>query len=99
MIKVVFTYRTKTADLQELMDKFRQSVDPKFKSEPGNIKIERFRRVDGDYTYIVLDIYYRSVEDYNVRTAFERSQPDWNKIWFSPDNKHREVSVEIFEVL
>ncbi len=98
MIKVVFTYKTKTEDLPELMHKFSQSADPKFHSEVGNIKIERFKRIVGEYTYIVLDIYYNSEEDYNARTAFERSQSAWNGIWFNPKNKHEEVSVEIFDV-
>ncbi|WP_217177164.1 hypothetical protein [Listeria fleischmannii] len=48
---------------------------------------------------MVLDIYYATKEAYETRTAFERSQPEWNAIWFSEDNKHEEVSVQLFEVL
>ncbi len=99
MIKVVFTYRTKNEDLSELMKKFQQSTDKKFSSDVTNTKIERFKRVENGYTYIVLDIYYNSIEDYKKRTAFEKSKPEWNDIWFNPNNKHEELSVEIFEVL
>ncbi len=98
MIKVVFTYRTKHEDLPELMAKFGQSADPKFASDVSNVKIDRFSRREGESTYIVLDIYYHSEEDYHARTAFERSQADWNTIWFSSENKHEEVSVEVFDV-
>lgn len=40
MIKAVYTYKTFTADLGELFDKFAQSADPKFDSTPTNVKIE-----------------------------------------------------------
>ncbi len=100
MIKVVFTYRTKEKDLPELMAKFAESgSNPEFHSEVSNQKIEMFKRTDGDDVYIVLDIYYASKEDYEVRTAFERSKPRWNAIWFSDNLKHEEVSVEIFDVI
>ncbi|WP_353542292.1 hypothetical protein [Deinococcus xinjiangensis] len=46
-----------------------------------------------------MDIYYESVQDYKKRTALERSQAAWNDIWFAPNRKHREVSVEVFEFL
>lgn len=100
MIKVVFTYKVTKKDLPELMNKFAESAkNPKFQSEVSNTKIEMFQRVDGEDVYVVLDIYYHSREDYQKRTAFERSIAEWNEIWFSPDNKHEEVSVEIFDVL
>ncbi|BBM16644.1 hypothetical protein G15_0257 [Enterococcus avium] len=100
MIKVVFTYKTKKEDLAELMDKFAQSAsEPEFQSEVTNDKIEMFQRIDGEDVYIVLDIYYHSREDYEERTRFERSLAKWNEIWFSPENKHEEVSVEVFDVL
>lgn len=52
-----------------------------------------------DETELVLDIYYASEADYQQRTAFERSLPEWNAIWFNPANKHREVSVVVLDVL
>ncbi|EIA19081.1 hypothetical protein [Listeria fleischmannii] len=100
MIKVVFTYKTKKQDLPELMAKFAESgSNPKFHSEVSNEKIEMFKRTEGEDVYMVLDIYYATKEAYETRTAFERSQPEWNAIWFSEDNKHEEVSVQLFEVL
>ncbi|EPH99691.1 hypothetical protein D920_01147 [Enterococcus faecalis 13-SD-W-01] len=100
MIKVVFTYKTKQKDLPELMEKFAESANnPKFISDVTNQRIDRFKRVDGEDVYIVLDIYYQSREDYETRTKFERSLKEWNDIWFSPTNKHEEVSVEVFDVL
>lgn len=100
MIKVVFTYKTKKADLPELMAKFAQSAkEPEFQSAVSNSKIEMFQRTEVENVYVVLDIYYHSREDYEARTAFERSLPKWNAIWFSPEKKHEEVSVEVFDVL
>lgn len=100
MIKVVFTYRTAKKDLPELMEKFAESgSNPKFQSAVTNQKIEMFQRTDGDDVYVVLDIYYRSREDYEERTRFERSIPEWNALWFGPDIKHTEVSVEVFDVI
>lgn len=100
MIKVVFTYQTAKKDLPELMEKFAESgSNPKFQSDVTNQKIEMFQRVEDDNVYIVLDIYYDSREAYEERTSFERSLPEWNAIWFAPENKHTEVSVEVFDVL
>ncbi|MFV2029628.1 hypothetical protein [Neisseria sp. S1] len=99
MIKVVYTYRTKTEDLNELMEKFARSALPQFDSQPNNLKIEMSRRDEGRDTYIRLDIYYNCIEDYQVRNRQERSWPQWQEIWFNPDNKHTEVSVEVYEVL
>ncbi|MFW2178337.1 MULTISPECIES: hypothetical protein [unclassified Moraxella] len=99
MIKVVYTYRTATQDLPKLMAKFAQSADPKFDSQPTNSKIEMFRRVDGDDTVIALDIYYRSLADFEARHTFEKANADWQAIWFSPDISHQEVSVDVFECL
>jgi hypothetical protein len=47
----------------------------------------------------VLDIYYNSREEFEERTRFERSLPEWNALWFAPDIKHTEVSVDVFDVL
>lgn len=99
MIKVVFTYKTKKENIDELMQKFQLSSDEKFNSTPSNIGISMFKREVNDFIYIVLDIYYNSIEDYQKRTNFERSQDAWNEIWFNKNIKHEEVSVEIFEVL
>lgn len=99
MIKVVFTYKTKKEDLPELMNKFQQSSASKFHSEPSNTGISMYKREEDEFTFIILDVFYNSVEDYHIRTAFERSQDEWNEIWFSSDIKHEEVSVEIFDVL
>lgn len=99
MIKVVYKYKTKTSDLDELKEKFALSADPKFSSDVKNIKIEMFSRIDGDETIIVLDIYYDSLEDYETRSKFEGSLSEWNDIWFNPNNKHTEESVEVLNVL
>lgn len=99
MIKVTFTYKTKIADLDELMNKFMLSADKKFASDPSNIGIEMSRRDEGDYVFIVLDIYYNTLEDYKNRTKYERSLDEWNDIWFNENNKHEEVSVEVFDIL
>ena len=100
MIKVVFTYKTANENLPELMNKFAESAsNPKLVSNVTNEKIDMFKRIDGDDVYIVLDIYYNSREDYEIRTDFERSLVEWNDIWFSPNNKHEEVRVEVFDVL
>lgn len=100
MIKVVFTYRTAKENLSELMDKFAESANnPKFISDVTSSKIDMFKRTDGDYVYVVLDIYYNSREDYETRTRFERSLAEWNEIWFSPNNKHEEIKVEVFDIL
>lgn len=99
MIKVVFTYKTKTVDFPQLQEKLALSADPKFTSSVSNVKINLFSRVEDQDTILVLDIYYNSVEEYQARTEFERSQDDWNNIWFNPNNKHTQVSVEIFDVL
>lgn len=97
MIKVYFKYRTKTKDLGELQNKFKQSADPKFKSEPSNQGIEMMSKIEGEDTIVMLEIKYNSVEDYQKRTEFERNQKAWNEIWFGENNKHIEEAVEIFE--
>lgn len=99
MIKIVFTYETHVNDLNELFHKFQASGASEFNSDVNNEGIQMFKKVDGDIVTIVLDIYYRSVEDYEARTAFERSQPKWNEIWFSDAIKHTLKSVEVFECL
>jgi hypothetical protein len=99
MIKVVFRYTTKTKDLPELMAKFGQSADSKFASEVTNTKIELFQREEDGITIISLEIYYNNVDEYNQRTAFERTQKEWQEIWFNPDNKHTLESVEIFNCM
>lgn len=99
MIKVVYTYKTKTCHLDELMAKFAQSADEQFDSTPTNIKIELSRRDEGDDTYMRLDIYYQSMEDYLARKAQEESWEAWQAIWFNPNNRHEEVSVDIYHVL
>lgn len=99
MIKVVFTYRTKTEHVSELFEKFSKSANPKFKTEVQNKGIEMFRRDEGKDTYIVLEIYYTSEAEYQLRTKEERSFPEWNEIWFNEKNKHEEVSVQVFEVI
>ncbi len=99
MIKVEFIYKTKKDDLDELMNKFKLSADEKFMSTPTNKGIDMFRKEDGENVYIILDIYYDNIQDYNLRTEYERSMNEWNEIWFNENNKHEEVSVEVFEVL
>ena len=100
MIKVVFTYRTKKKDLSKPMEKFVESGNnPKFHSPVTNKKIEMFQRFEGEDAIVVLDIYYDSLADYQERTTFERSLPEWNAIWFSDSIEHEEVSVEVFDVL
>lgn len=100
MIKVVFTYKTHKDNLNELMEKFAESAsNPKFISDVTNKKIDMFKREDGNNVYIVLDIYYDSINDYNARTEFERGLDEWNNIWFSTENKHEEISVEVFDIL
>lgn len=99
MIKVVYTYRTKTQDLEALFTKFKQSTDERFYTAIDHVRLEKFRRDVLDDTYIVLDIYYSSLEDFKIRKAFEEANPDWCEIWFNPLNKHEEVSVEVFEVI
>lgn len=98
MIKVVFTYRTKTANLDELLAKFIASGAAEFNSEPSNVGIDRMMREDGDDTVVVLTIAYNSMSDYEARTDFERSQENWNNIWFNENNKHIEESVVVYEV-
>lgn len=98
MIKAVYTYKTFTADLGELFDKFAQSADPKFDSTPTNVKIEMSERVENDATFVRLDIYYQSLADFEQRRAFELAHPDWQAIWFHENNKHELVSLEIYHL-
>lgn len=99
MIKVVFTYKTKSEDLDELLNKFKHSAHRSFDSEVSNTGISMYKRVENEDTYIVLDIFYNNIEEYKIRTDFERSNEKWCDIWFNKNNKHIEVSVEIFEVM
>ncbi len=99
MIKVVFTYKTKKENLNELMEKFQLSASEEFNSSPSNVGIEMSKREDGNDVYVVLDIYYNSRQEYEQRDAFEKSQKKWNEIWFNECNSHTEVSVLVFDVL
>lgn len=54
MIKAVYTYKTLTDNVAELMQKFAQSADPKFDSTPTSLKIELSERVEGSYTFMRL---------------------------------------------
>lgn len=99
MIKVVFTYTTPNEYIPELMQKFKASADPKFSSSPSSNDIKMYKQSNDTTTTIVLDIFYNSIEDYEARTQFERSQDDWNNIWFAEDIQHTLESVEIYECL
>lgn len=81
------------------MHKFQVSADPKFNSTPSSTDIKMYRQTYDTTTTIELDIFYNSIADYEARTAFERSQEDWNAIWFAVDTKHTLESVEIYECL
>ncbi|MDG3374856.1 hypothetical protein P5D95_25635 [Vibrio parahaemolyticus] len=97
---MVFTYKTAKENLPELMGELAESASkPKFVSNVTNEKIDMFKRIVGDDVYIVLDIYYHSREDYEIRTDFECIMVEWNDIWFTPNNKHEEVRVGVFDVL
>ena len=93
MIKAVYTYKTLTANLGELLNKFAQSADPKFDSTPTNVKIEMSERVENEYTFVRLDIYYQSFDDFEQRRNFELSHKDWQEIWF---NDARKDAVDLF---
>lgn len=99
MIKVVFTYVTEQQYIEELMNKFQQSADPKFNSAVTNTGIHLYRKEEGNLVYFILDIFYDSFEDYETRTAFERSQDEWNEIWFNDNNHHTLQSIEVLDVL
>jgi hypothetical protein len=79
------------------MQKFVQSGSAELNADVTNIGIQMFKRVDEECVYINLDIFYSNLEEYNERTLFEKSNKNWNEIWFNKNNKHEEVSVEIFE--
>lgn len=98
MIKAVYTYKTLTSDLGELMSKFAQSADPKFHSTPTNIKIEMSERVENEFTFVRLDIYYQNLDEFEQRREFELSHRDWQTIWFNDDNKHELVSLDIYHI-
>ena len=99
MIKVVYTYEIEQKYKDELFNKFVLSGDEKFNSDVNNTGIKMFQKIEGDKLYIVLDIYYNSLEDYYNRRDFEHSNDDWSNIWFNDNNKHKEISVEVFECL
>lgn len=99
MIKVVFTYTTKNEYLPELMHKFQASADPKFNSTPSSTDIKMYKQANDTTITIILDIFYHSLADYEIRTAFEHRQEEWNAIWFAVDTKHTLESVEIYECL
>lgn len=99
MIKVVYTYKTKKENLNELMEKFMQSGDKKFSTDVNNIKIEMFKQEKDDFMFIILDIYYNNLEEYNIRKEFEMSNTEWQEIWFADNIKHTEVSVELMELM
>ena len=80
------------------MAKFAQSADPKFHSTPTNLKIEMSERIENDYTFMRLDIYYQSLDDFEKRRAFELSHPDWQAIWFNDSNKHELVSLDVYHL-
>lgn len=96
MIRVDFLYRVKTKDLTKMMEKFEASADPKFKSEPSNVKIEMAQIKEEEETIISLNIYYNSIDDYTERTKFERSQKKWLEMWFKPADIFTQESMKIF---
>ncbi len=98
MIRADFLYRVQTAHLPVMMEKFQKSANPKFDSTPTNTRIEMAFREHGEWTDISLNIYYHSYQDYEARTAYERSQPEWNEIWFSEDDVFELVSLNVYEV-
>ena len=98
MIRADFVYEVPTKDLDKLMAKFKQSGDSKFDSEPSNVKMEMAQRQEFDKTYVSLNVYYNSMEDYMARTKFEQSQPDWIDIWSTPNDIFKRVSLEVYEI-
>ncbi|EHJ55638.1 hypothetical protein HMPREF9318_01916 [Streptococcus urinalis FB127-CNA-2] len=98
MIRVDFLYRVKTINKEQLLAKFAESADPKFDSQLTNTKIEMAFLEHNDYTDISLNIYYQTIEDYQERTAFERSQADWNAIWFQENDVFELVSTKVYQL-
>lgn len=99
MIRVDFLYRLKTSDLPKMMEKFKASADKKFQSNPSNIKLEMAQQVIEEETVISLNIYYNSLEDYEARTKFERSQKEWVAIWFQPGDIFTQESINVFHIV
>lgn len=99
MIKVVYTYVIALEYKDELFNKFMLSGDKKFDTPVSNTGIKMYQRIDGDNLIVALDIYYNTLQDYHTRRDFELSNDEWVDIWFNTNNKHKELSVDIFECL
>lgn len=99
MIKAMYIYKTKTNNLPELMEKFKESREEKFITTPNNEGINMYKEVQGEDTFIYLDIFYESLETFKYRKNFEDNDKRWQEIWFNKTNKHEEIAVHILEVL
>lgn len=88
------------------MAKSAQSAQPNFDSTPNNFKIKIWQRQftpsnrqdsleQGEMSESVVDIYYDSMADFLARNTFEKNNPEWQAIWFHPNNRHTEVNVQI----
>ncbi|MGG0174903.1 hypothetical protein [Gottfriedia acidiceleris] len=97
MITVLFEYKFEKKFLEDFKSRLKKSAHPKFHSEPSNIGMNFMQREDEQYYYINLFIKYRSKEEYEERTRFERSQVEWNETWFSKDITHELLSVTIWK--
>lgn len=97
MITVLFEYKFEKKYLEDFKSRLKKSVHSKFHSEPSNIGMSFMQREDEQYYYINLFIKYRSIEEYEERTRFERSQAEWNETWFSENITHELLSVSVWK--
>jgi hypothetical protein len=81
------------------MQKFKQSASGEFKTEICNTGIKMYQKIESDYTFIILDIFYNSMSDYQARHKYESNNKKWQEIWFSKNNVHTQVSVELLECI
>lgn len=97
MITVQFEYKLEKEYLEDFKGRLRKSAHQDFNSEPTNIGMDFLHREDENYFFINLFIKYKNEEEYEIRTKFERSKPEWNEIWFSDDITHELLSVTIWK--
>jgi hypothetical protein len=102
MVLAIFKYEVKPGRMSDFMEKLHAASDPKFNSPvmPTSIRLFRSTVPGPDTGPVMLIIEYPDMAAYGARTAFEKSNSEWKKLFAAqPDSPETLVSVELLTSL
>lgn len=91
-VLAIFTYDVKPGRVEEFMTKLAAAASPKFDSEAMPQAVRLYRAAD----QFVLHIEYENMAVYEARTAFEKSNAEWQELFAAKaDSPESLVSVQL----